>query len=89
VELMTAKELSRYLKLNEITIYKYAQEGKIPGFRIGSQWRFDRGEIDDFLRRNRPKARSASSRAEESGLQTASPGKVSCKSGSGNDAQEA
>ena len=33
--IMTTKELSRYLKLHEITICKYAAEGQIPAIRIG------------------------------------------------------
>jgi PTS system nitrogen regulatory IIA component len=43
---MTAKELSRYLKLHEITICKYASEGKIPAIRIGSVWRLKKDLID-------------------------------------------
>jgi len=50
-ELLTAKELAEYLKLTEITIYKYVNEGKIPGFKIGSRWRFDKDQIDEWLRR--------------------------------------
>jgi len=38
------------LKLTEVTIYKYANEGKIPGFKIGSRWRFDKDQIDDLLK---------------------------------------
>ena len=44
--IMTTKELSRYLTLHEITICKYAAEGKIPAIRIGRVWRFDKDVID-------------------------------------------
>ena len=44
--IMTTKELSRYLKLHEITICKYAAEGQIPVIRIGCVWRFDKDVID-------------------------------------------
>ena len=37
---MTVKELSEYLKLDRMTIYKMLKEGKIPASRIGHQWRF-------------------------------------------------
>ncbi len=47
--IMTTKELSRYLKLHEITICKYAAEGKIPAFRIGRAWRFDKDVIDGWI----------------------------------------
>ena len=50
-KLLTTKELAEYLKLTEVTIYKYATEGKIPGFKVGSRWRFDKDHIDGFLRK--------------------------------------
>ena len=34
-KIMTAKELSHFLKLSESTIYKLASNGEIPGFKIG------------------------------------------------------
>ena len=42
---ITAKELGRYLKLSEATIYKLALTGQLPGFKIGDSWRFDLDEI--------------------------------------------
>ncbi len=48
-QLLTTKDLAKYLKLTEVTIYKYANEGKIPGFKVGSRWRFDRDKIDEFF----------------------------------------
>jgi excisionase family DNA binding protein len=48
-QIMTTKELARYLKLHEITICKYAAEGRIPALRIGRVWRFDREVIDKWI----------------------------------------
>jgi excisionase family DNA binding protein len=48
-EIMTAKELAAYLRLHEITIYKYASEGLIPATRIGRVWRFDKDAIDRWI----------------------------------------
>ena len=50
-QILTVKELCEYLKLTEITIYKYAKEGKIPAFRVGNRWRFDKYKIDAMLGR--------------------------------------
>ena len=50
-QILTTKELAEYLKLTEVTIYKYAKEGKIPGFKVGSRWRFDKDQIDELLRK--------------------------------------
>lgn len=46
--IVTAREVSQYLKLTESTIYKLASTGEIPGFKIGKSWRFD---MDEVLRR--------------------------------------
>lgn len=48
-EIMTLKEVAKYLKMTEVTIYRYVNEGKIPGVKIGSRWRFVKEKIDDFL----------------------------------------
>jgi len=56
--ILTTKELSEYLKLTGVTIYKYVNEGKIPGFKVGSRWRFDKDQIDDLLRKEEEKKKS-------------------------------
>ena len=49
--LLTIKDLAAYLRMNERTILKMAQEGKIPGMKIASQWRFRQDMIDAWLER--------------------------------------
>ena len=49
-KILTTKELAEYLHLTEVTIYKYATEGKIPGNKIGSRWRFEKDKIDNLLK---------------------------------------
>ena len=48
-EIMTSQELSSYLKITTTTIYKLAQQGEIPSFKIGSEWRFKKELIDRWL----------------------------------------
>ena len=48
-QIMTTKELAKYLKLHEITICKYAAECTIPAIRIGRVWRFDKEAIDAWI----------------------------------------
>ena len=48
-EILTTKDMAKYLKLHEITICKYAAAGLIPGVRIGRVWRFERETIDKWL----------------------------------------
>jgi len=51
-QILTTKELAEYLKLTQVTIYKYVCEGKIPGHKVGSRWRYDKAQIDEFLKRD-------------------------------------
>ena len=48
-EIMTTKEVAKYLKLHEITICKFAANGAIPAKRIGRVWRFDKEVIDKWI----------------------------------------
>ena len=48
---MTVKELADYLKIAEKTAYRFASEGKVPGFKVGSAWRFKKEEIDAWIKR--------------------------------------
>ena len=46
----TIDDLVVYLKLSKSTIYKLAQEGTIPGQKVGRHWRFHRDTIDAWLK---------------------------------------
>jgi excisionase family DNA binding protein len=48
-EILTIKELAEYLKIAEKTAYRFASEGKVPGFKVGSAWRFRKTEIDRWI----------------------------------------
>lgn len=48
METFTVEELAKYLKLHEYTIRRLAREGKIPSFKAGGQWRFDKTEIEQW-----------------------------------------
>jgi excisionase family DNA binding protein len=64
--ILTLKEVAAYLKLAERTVYLYAQNGKIPGIKIGSAWRFRRVEIDAWLDEQRRVTRASTKRREGS-----------------------
>lgn len=46
---MTIDELSTYLKIAKSTLYKLAQERRLPGQKVGRHWRFHREAIDRWL----------------------------------------
>ena len=50
-QIMTTKEIAKYLKLHAITICKLSKQGKIPSIRIGRVWRFDKEVIDEWIAR--------------------------------------
>ena len=51
---MTIAEISAYLKIPRSTVYKLAQEGKLPGQKVGRHWRFRKETIDRWLDRQNP-----------------------------------
>ena len=56
--LLTTEQVARYLKVDKFTIYRLVTQKKIPAFKVGNQWRFNRAMIDAWLMRNsnvRPK----------------------------------
>ena len=48
-KVMNLREVAGYLGVHTSTIYKYAQKGTIPAFKIGSDWRFSRKHINLWI----------------------------------------
>jgi excisionase family DNA binding protein len=48
-ELLTTKQLQELLQIDRTTIYRMLNEGQIPGFKVGGQWRFSRDAIESWL----------------------------------------
>jgi excisionase family DNA binding protein len=48
---MTVDEVAGYLRIPRSSVYKLAQEGRIPCQKAGRQWRFHRAAIDEWLSR--------------------------------------
>jgi excisionase family DNA binding protein len=46
--LMNVRELAEYLRCHPATIYKLLKKGKIPAFKVGSDWRFNPEAIDEW-----------------------------------------
>ncbi|MGH7229190.1 MAG: helix-turn-helix domain-containing protein [Nitrospiraceae bacterium] len=55
-ELLTVAETCRYLKVAPRTLYRYIQTRRMPGFKLGKEWRFVRSDLEQWLRQ-RPTAR--------------------------------
>jgi len=48
-EIMTVKQVSEYLQMDEHTVYKLARFGQIPSLKIAGQWRFKKDVIDKWI----------------------------------------
>lgn len=48
-EILTIEEVAAYLRLTPQTIYRWAQEKRIPAAKLGKEWRFRRSIIDRWL----------------------------------------
>ncbi|MDD5691901.1 MAG: helix-turn-helix domain-containing protein [Candidatus Omnitrophica bacterium] len=59
--LIDIDELADYLKLKKQTLYNWLNQGKISGIKVGGVWRFDRRDIDSWLRSKKSSSASASS----------------------------
>jgi excisionase family DNA binding protein len=49
-EILTIDDLSEYLKVSKSTLYKLAQEGILPGSKVGKHWRFHKDTVVEWLK---------------------------------------
>lgn len=56
-EWFTIRQIAQHLKVSREVVYKLCQRKKMPGYKVGGQWRFDVKEIDDWVRTRRPWAK--------------------------------
>jgi len=49
---MTVPEVALYLKIPKSSIYKLAQEGRIPCQKVGRHWRFHKAAIEQWIMGN-------------------------------------
>jgi excisionase family DNA binding protein len=47
-KVLTVNELAEYLRVHRSTIYRLLKKGQLPGFKIGSDWRFNVEVIDEW-----------------------------------------
>ena len=48
-EVLTTKEVCHLLRIHPSTLYKLTKQGRIPGFRIGNDWRFRTELIERWM----------------------------------------
>ena len=48
-EVLTVKEVSDLLRVHPSTLYKMVKRGRIPSFRIGTDWRFLKDRVERWM----------------------------------------
>ncbi len=49
VPVLTVDEAAEYLRIPKSSLYKLAQEGKVPCQKVGRHWRFHRNTLKQWL----------------------------------------
>ena len=49
-EILTLDEVASYLRAGKRTVYRLAQKGEIPAFKVGGTWRFLQPDIENWIR---------------------------------------
>ncbi len=48
-EILTIDQVAELLHLHVMTVYRLAREGRVPGFKVGSRWRFRREVLESWM----------------------------------------
>ncbi len=48
-EILTIKQAADFLQIHERTVYNLAKKKNIPSFKIGSDWRFLKKDIENWI----------------------------------------
>jgi excisionase family DNA binding protein len=50
-DILDAEEVGKLLRIHPRTVTRLASQGKLPGFKVGDQWRFRREAIEEYIRK--------------------------------------
>ena len=46
---LTVEEVAEQFGINSSTVYRLSQQGLLPGFKVGGQWRFSKEMLDSWV----------------------------------------
>ena len=49
IEFYKAEDLAKLLDVNIMTIYRYIKANRLKAYKIGKEYRIDKGEFNNFL----------------------------------------
>jgi len=53
---MTVRDVAAFLNVDEKTIYRLAQKGDLPGFKVLGSWRFQRPDLKAWIAERKDQA---------------------------------
>ena len=56
---MTVRDVAAFLNVDEKTIYRLAQKGDLPGFKVLGSWRFQKEDVGQWIEERKLIAQSA------------------------------
>jgi excisionase family DNA binding protein len=54
-EFYLVEELAKKIRVSEMTIYRYIKAKKVKAYKIGKEYRIDKGEFNNFLNKVKTK----------------------------------
>ena len=48
-QLLTVDDVAQRLQVNPTTVYRLVRQGRLPGFKVGDQWRFSQEMLDGWM----------------------------------------
>jgi len=55
--LLTVEQLAKYFNVDRFTIYRLLAQKRLPGLKVGGQWRFKQETIEAWLAKSAKKSR--------------------------------
>jgi excisionase family DNA binding protein len=55
---LSVDEIAEYLGIKRDTVYKWIDRRKMPGHKVGSLWKFQKSEIDQWVRSGKARDRA-------------------------------
>ena len=46
---LTVEEVAKRFGVNTTTVYRLVQQGRLPAFKVGNQWRFSEARLEEWV----------------------------------------
>jgi excisionase family DNA binding protein len=67
---LSLEEIALHLGVKKDTVYKWLAANKIPAHKVGRLWKFDKSEIDSWVKSGAANSRHSNKKTNSSGTQS-------------------